>query len=77
MNENSKMSEPVDFTPLNIPLPEIVKTYSIEKQKEILEYFRDMDENDRKAYQIAFDHLGTSYHICRSNGFKEWKQTKK
>jgi hypothetical protein len=31
-----------------------------------------MDDLDRKAYEIAYNHLGTSFNITRSNGFKQW-----
>lgn len=58
----------------NIKIPEIVKTYSPEKQKEIFDYLQEMDDYNKKAYDIALDHLGTSFNICKSNGFKEWKQ---
>jgi hypothetical protein len=70
------MVEDIDFTQLNIPVPTtLIKTYSLEKQKEIYEYLQHMDEHDKKAYLIANDHLGTSFNIYRSNGFKEWKQS--
>ena len=60
------MSESIDFSLLNIPLPEIVKQYSLEKQREIYEYLNQMDEHHKQAYLIA-------YNIYKSNGFKEWK----
>ena len=53
------------------------ENYSIEKQREIYEYLQNMDEIDKKAYLIAMNHLGSSFNIYRSNGFKEWKQSKK
>ena len=46
-------------------------------QREIYEYLQNMDESDKKAYLIAMNHLGSSFNIYRSNGFKEWKQSKK
>ena len=74
---NNTMSDSIDFTLLKISVPEQIKIYSIEKQKEIYEYLQNMDENDKKAYLIAMNHLGSSFNIYRSNGFKEWKQSKK
>ena len=74
---NNKMSDSIDFTLLNIQVPEQIKNYSIEKQREIYEYLQNMDEIDKKAYLIAMNHLGSSFNIYRSNGFKEWKQSKK
>ena len=66
------MLEEVDFSVLNIKIPATVKTYAIEKQREIFEYLSTLDEHHKVAYNIAFDHLGSSFDILRSNGFKEW-----
>jgi len=68
------MTEEINFELLNIKVPDLVKNYSIEKQREIFNYLSEMDEHNKKAYEIALDHLGTSFNIYRSNGFKEWKQ---
>jgi hypothetical protein len=65
------------FESLNIKIPNIVKSYSPEKQKELYEYLQQMDDHNKKAYEIALDHLGTSFNIYKSNGFKEWKQRQK
>ena len=70
---NNKMTESIDFSLLNIPLPELVKQYPIEKQQEIYEYLSQMDEHHKQAYLIAYNHLGSSFNIYKSNGFKEWK----
>jgi hypothetical protein len=70
------MSEEINFESLKIKLPELIKTYPIEKQREIFDYLNEMDELNKKAYEIAFDHLGSSFNIFRSNGFKEWKHKK-
>jgi hypothetical protein len=47
-----------------------------EKEKEILNYISQLDENSKKAYLIAKDHLGSSFNILKSNGYKEWKNNK-
>jgi len=70
------MSEQSIFKDLDIPIPPLVKTYSLEKQQEIYEYLKQMDDMQKKAYLIAMNHLGTSFNIYRSNGFKEWVKTK-
>lgn len=70
------MSE-VNFESLNLPIPEIIKTYSIEKQSEVFEYLSEMNEHDKIGYKIAFNHLQSSFDICRSNGFKQWKNRSK
>jgi hypothetical protein len=65
------------FKELDLPIPKLVYTYSEEKQKEIADYLKSMDNNQRKAYLIALDHLESSFNICKSNGFKEWKNQKR
>ncbi len=70
------MSEEVNFESLNIPIPEIVKTYTLEMKREIFEYLSELDEINKVGYKIAFNHLESSFDICRSNGFKEWKHSK-
>lgn len=71
------MTEEVNFDSLNMKLSSLLKTYPIEQQKNIFEYLSEMDEINRKAYDIAYDHLETSFNIARSNGFKEWLAHKK
>jgi hypothetical protein len=66
-------NETIDFSLLDIKVPAFVSTYSIETQKEIFDYLKQLDENNKKAYLIALDHLGSSFNIFRSNGFKNWK----
>jgi hypothetical protein len=63
-----------DQIKLTITIPEVVKTYSQEKQDEIFKYLSTMTEQEKKAYEIAFNHLGTSFNIYRSNGFNDWKK---
>ena len=67
----------LDFESLKIRVSDNVKKYPYEKQKEIFEYLSEMDEIHKKAYSIAFDHLGSSFDVLRSNGYKEWKILKK
>jgi hypothetical protein len=68
------MSEQIEFESLNIKIPPLLKNYTIEKQREIFNYLSELDDLNKKAYEIAFEHLGSSFNIFRSNGFKEWKQ---
>jgi hypothetical protein len=70
------MTEKVDFKSLNMVLSESIQHYSIENQQLIFEYLNEMDEHHRKAYHIAYEHLGTSFNILRSNGFKQWLSDK-
>jgi hypothetical protein len=71
------MSQEIDFKSLNLPVSDLIKNYTKEIKKEIYDYLNEMDENNKKAYSIAYDHLGSSFNILRSNGFKEWKHSKK
>jgi hypothetical protein len=71
------MSTTHDFSSLNVKISDNVKAYSPEKQQEIFQYLSEMDEINRQAYNIAFYHLGSSFDVLRSNGFKEWKNSKK
>lgn len=46
-------------------------------QSEIDLYLTSLNEQQLKAYNIAKRHLGTSFDITRSNGYKDWLKTKK
>jgi hypothetical protein len=70
------MIEEINFDSLNMKISPLIKKYSIEKQRLIFQYLNEMDEHNRKAYDIAYNHLGTSFNISRSNGFKEWLNSK-
>jgi hypothetical protein len=70
----SKMDPELNFESLHIKIPDIIKKYPLEKQQEIFDYLTKLNDYDRKAYEIASEHLGSSFNIYRSNGFKEWKQ---
>jgi hypothetical protein len=64
------------FKEYDIPIPNIIYSYDTIKQKEIYDYLSQLikDEQQKKAYKIAFEHLGSSFNIYNSNGFKEWKK---
>ena len=42
----------------------------------IEEYLRTLSEKEKKAYEIAKEHLGMSFQIEKSNGFIKWKKNK-
>ena len=63
----------INFGDIDLPIPLSVTLYSYQKQKEIHDYLLEMDSHHKKAYLIAYNHLGTSFNILKSNGFKEWK----
>ena len=64
------------FDSLNLPIPDIIKNSPIEIQREVFEYLNDMTKLEKEGFKIAFSHLGSSFDILRSNGFKKWKQSK-
>jgi hypothetical protein len=68
--------ETILFDTLDLPIPTIVRSYTAEIQREIFEYLSEMHEKERIGYKIAFEHLGTSFDISRSNGFINWKRNK-
>jgi hypothetical protein len=52
-----------------------VSHYNEEDQKSIAEYLKKFGPREKKAFVIAKQHLGTSFHILRSTGYNEWKKT--
>jgi len=50
---------------------------NMEKFTELIEeYLRTLSEKEKKAYEIAKEHLGMSFQIEKSNGFIKWKKNK-
>ena len=37
-------------------------------------YLNSFTEKEKKAFEIAKQHLATSFDLLKSNGFKEWKK---
>ena len=64
----------LNWTELDLPIPTIILEYSEEIQKSILDYLKQLNNDERKAYTIAFNHLGTSFNIVRSTGYVSWKK---
>lgn len=65
-----------DFNFLTIPVSKNVFSYTQEQQHLIYEYLNQLDETHKQAYLIAQEHLGTSFNILKSNGYKEWLSSK-
>jgi hypothetical protein len=43
-------------------------------EKELInEYLSQLTDIEKQAYQIAKEHLGSSFNILKSIGFLEWK----
>jgi|UniRef100_A0A6C0CUT7 hypothetical protein len=52
-----------------------VSHYKDEDQKSIVCYLKKFGPREKKAFIIAKQHLGTSFHILRSTGYNEWKKS--
>ena len=63
----------IDFGKTCLSIPASVLKLPLEKQTEVYNYLIQMTTSQKKAYLIAQDHLGTSFNIQKSNGYKEWK----
>jgi hypothetical protein len=48
-------------------------TISVEQLKQ--QYIESLSKKEKKAYDIAFHHLGSSFTLEKSIGFLEWKKT--
>ena len=40
------------------------------------EYWNQLSIQEKKAFLIAKNHLGTSFHIEKSNGYHDWLKKK-
>jgi len=43
----------------------------------IQKYVNQLTEKERKVFAIAKEHLGSSFNIQKSNGYKIWSKQKK
>lgn len=75
MNNNNMST--IDFSLIGLTIPENVNNLSKEEQEDIYNYLYQMSDTHKKAYVIALNHLGTSFNILKSNGYKEWKKQQK
>ena len=53
-----------------LPIPEN-KANQLNNDK-IIAYITQLTETEKQAYMIAFQHLGTSFNILNSNGYKNY-----
>lgn len=56
------------------------KNFKVKKAPKIAdllsEYIKSLDERNKQAYEIAKDHLGTSFDLEKSIGFLNFKEKK-
>jgi hypothetical protein len=78
------MSEIIDIDYLidniySLNLKKVLKKYKLTEEfivNYILNPNYQLTEVEKIAYEIAKEHLGSSFNIKRSNGFKEWLKKK-
>ena len=61
----------------DIPLPIHFEKYDDDTQAAIIEYISHLSEIEKKAYKIAYNHLGSSFNVVKSNGYNDWLKTRK
>jgi hypothetical protein len=61
-------------TELGVELPSNFETYDNKTQQQVIEYLKQLDPIEKKAYGIGKQHLGTSFNLIRSNGFTNWSK---
>ena len=61
----------------DMPLPIHFENYDDDTQASIIEYISHLSEIEKKAYKIAYNHLGSSFNVVKSNGYNEWLKTRK
>lgn len=59
---------------LELELPNNFENYDAIVQELIVNYLKQLDPIERKAYTIGKSHLGSSFNIVKSNGFNDWKK---
>ena len=47
-------------------------TYSSEQQQQLIKYFNQLDDKQKQILSIAYEHLGSSFNVIKSNGFKNY-----
>jgi hypothetical protein len=62
---------------LDIDLPPQFHQYSVQTQENIVQYLQQLTTIQKKAYNIAKRHLGSSFDILKSNGYIHWLKNKK
>ena len=68
MSDSSQKNNINENFTMELPVPTIFEKYSMEQKCEIIDYLNQLNDIEKKAYKIAMDHLGSSFHILKSNG---------
>lgn len=62
----------IDFESLNLPISQKINVLPEEEQKLVFNYLANLSETEKICYKIAYQHLGSSFDILRSNGYSDW-----
>ena len=62
---------------LGLELPSNFQNYNQNTQNDIINYLKQLDTTERRAYTIGKYHLGSSFNVVKSNGFAIWKNKPK
>lgn len=55
-------------------IPEMQNDDKIQKQSDTNEYLQQLSESERQTYEIANQHLESSFSIEKSIGYLNWKK---
>jgi len=58
-------------------LPDNFESLDPELKVNIVQYLCQLDAIEKKAYNIAKEHLGSSFNLVKSNGFCDWIKANK
>ena len=69
------MSNRTDMeTEIGLSLPNEFELWDEITQDLVIKYLKQLNTIEKKAYTIGKEHLGTSFHVLKSNGFLAWKK---
>ena len=62
---------------LSVTNPDTSSTNNSEEEENFKSYISQLCEKEKIAYEIAKNHLGTSFSLKKSIGYKEWLKKQK
>lgn len=62
---------------LDVGLPSNFELQTHTNKALIVEYLRQLEPRQQRAYLIAKEHLGSSFNILKSNGYADWLKLRK
>ena len=74
LNEKMFSFWKISFLDLYYKMEPSQKPVTLDELKDA--YLKSLTEQERKAYEIALDHLKGIFYLEETNGFLEWKKKK-